>query len=103
MTDSDRMDDAHPTAFDALVEKMKADISRDAPAKDQSDHASLLQAVFKAALADAEDVRDSVIGRLNEGKEKIRTEIRSHPVTSISAAFTAGYAIGRAIAGKVRK
>lgn len=103
MTDPQSSGDNRATAFDALVEKMKSEAERDAPEKAHADHASLLQSIFESALADAGGVRDSVVGRLNEGKEKIRAEIRAHPVTSISAAFTAGYAIGRAIAGKVRK
>ncbi len=103
MTDPNTSGDAHSTAFDTLVEKMKSEMEREAPEKTHADHASLLQSIFERALADAGGVRDSVVGRFHEGKEKIRAEIRAHPVTSISAAFTAGYAIGRAIAGKVRK
>ncbi|MFN3960258.1 MAG: hypothetical protein ACK4NP_10130 [Parvularculaceae bacterium] len=103
MTGAEGRGDPGRTAFDALVEKMKSDVEAGASADDHAGHMSLLQSIFENALADAGGVRDQVIGRLNEGKERVRSEIRAHPVASISAAFTAGYVIGRAIAGKARK
>lgn len=103
MTGAQGRDDPGKTAFDALAEKMKAEVEADPSAEDHAGHVSLLQSIFEHALADAGGVRDQVIGRLNDGKERVRAEIRAHPVASISAAFTAGYVIGKAIAGKARK
>lgn len=103
MTGNDRNGGASATAFDALVDKMKADISKERPAQDPADHVSLLQSIFHAALADAGAARDALAGQINEGKESIRAEIRSHPAATISAAFAAGYVVGKSIVGKIRK
>lgn len=103
MAGAEKRDGQHQTAFDALVDKIRSDVRADPSREDHAGHVSLLQSIFENALSDAGNARDAVVGRLNEGKENIRSEIRSHPVASISAAFTAGYVIGKAVAGKVRK
>jgi hypothetical protein len=103
MTNAEGESGAGQTAFDALIEKMRSEVKSEPSTEEQAGHMSLLQSIFEHALADAGAVRDSVLGRLNQGGERIRSEIRSHPVASISAAFTAGYVVGKSIAAKVRR
>lgn len=103
MPDQSRPDDPDRTTFDAIVAKMKADIASDHAATDKSDHVSRLQSIFETALADIGDARETLAGQVHSGADKIRAQIKSHPVATISAAFTAGYIVGKSIAGKVRK
>lgn len=95
------------TTFDALVERVKRDVEAvDDPAA-RASHAARLQSIFAAALHEFEEKGAGVVAaaadKIEAGAETVRAEIRAHPVAAISGAFAAGYAVGRAIAGKVRK
>jgi CHAD domain-containing protein len=90
------------TAFDVLIERMKKDIDS-AEEKPAESRAGRLKSVFEAALAEAAGKREDAARLLHVGVEKARDEIRAHPTASISAAFAAGYLVGKAIAGRARK
>lgn len=95
-------DDPNETAFDSLIERMKKDIDGE-ETKPAERRAGRLKSVFEAALAEAVGKRDEAARLLHDGVEKAREEIRAHPTASISAAFAAGYLVGKAIAGRARK
>lgn len=95
-------DETSSTAFDALIDRMKKEIDGEEQ-KPTVGRAARLKSLFEAALAEAAGRRDDAARLLHDGVEKARDEIRAHPTASISAAFAAGYLVGKAIAGRVRK
>ncbi|OFX05941.1 MAG: hypothetical protein A3E78_02115 [Alphaproteobacteria bacterium RIFCSPHIGHO2_12_FULL_63_12] len=96
-------DGSPATAFDALIEKMKSDLARDDAADDRAAHVSKLRSIFDAALADIESKGAEAASHAREGAQKVSEQMKSHPVSTISGAFAAGYFVGRAIAGRARK
>lgn len=96
-----------PTTFDALVERLKRDVEAVKDPAARATHAAKLQSIFSAAMHEIEEkgagVAAAAAHQIEAGAETVRAEIRTHPVAAISGAFAAGYAVGRAIAGKVRK
>lgn len=96
------MDDA--TTFDALVEKLKRDVA-DAKADGADAHGQVdrLRSILVAALHEAENAVESASGNLQAGAGKVREHMKTHPMMTVSAAFAAGYAIGKAIAERTRK
>jgi ElaB/YqjD/DUF883 family membrane-anchored ribosome-binding protein len=99
-------DDQHgaTTAFDALLEKMKRDVEEMEKAETPAGGAAAkLKAIFDAALQEAGAAKENAAQKLHEGAEKARDQLKAHPVTTISAAFAAGYMIGKSIAGRVKR
>lgn len=91
------------TAFDMLIEKMKSDLAKEDDAGDSAAHVSRLRSIFNAARADIEGKGAYAVEQAREGTEKIRDQMKAHPMATISSAFAAGYFVGKAIAGRARK
>lgn len=92
------------TAFDALVERMKRDVAGlDATKPEaQKNASSRLQTVLDAAIREAREKAINVREAVGDGAEQLRAEMKSHPAAAVSAAFAAGYVIGKSIAGMAR-
>ncbi|NWG70912.1 MAG: hypothetical protein HXY23_04775 [Parvularculaceae bacterium] len=94
------------TAFDTLLERMKKDVAeleeRSAAAPDEA-RAARLQGILDAAIREARNKGDAIRSNIADGTEALREEMRAHPGASISAAFAAGYMVGKAIAGRSRR
>ncbi|MEK7265716.1 MAG: hypothetical protein AAB227_06410 [Pseudomonadota bacterium] len=91
------------TAFDALIDKMKIDLAKEGEAGDRSAHVSRLRSIFEAALADIEGKGAHTAEQVREGTQKVREQMKAHPMATISSAFAAGYFVGKAISGRARK
>jgi hypothetical protein len=91
------------TTFDALIEKMKHDVSLDENQGAPAEHVSRLAHILEAAVREVADAGEGVATRLHTETEKMRAQMKSHPVATISSAFAAGYFVGKAIAGRARK
>lgn len=100
---ADESDGSTATTFDALIEKMKSDLAGADAEKNDSGHVSRLRAIFEAAVADIEGKSAHAVSQLREGTHKVREEMKTHPMATISSAFAAGYFVGKAIAGRARK
>ncbi len=104
MSDPENSSGAAPTAFDALVDKMRRDIEKmekeEAPA---ADRVSKLKTILDAALHEAGAAKTAAAQTLHDGAERVRDQMKAHPMTTISSAFAAGYMIGKSIAGRVKK
>lgn len=103
---------ADQTAFDTLVAHARREIDdlERADAVDDANNngansggAARLKAIFDAAITEAGAVKDEAAHKIQAGAEKVREQIKANPMTTISAAFAAGYMIGRKVAGKVKK
>lgn len=92
-----------PTAFDAIVDKMKKELNGAESGAASTAHVSQLRAIFDAALHEMAAKGGSAAGRIHDEAEKMRTQMASHPAITVSSAFAVGYFIGKAIAGKARK
>ena len=95
----------HKTAFDTLLARMKKDIAEleaREPAGAGRGGAERLQGVLDAAIREARDKGDAIRANIGEGAEKLREEMRRHPAATVSAAFAAGYMIGKTIVGRSR-
>ncbi len=103
MTDADKQDPSDATAFDLLVERVKREIAEGDGARPHSAHVSKLNDIFETALADIGDKGAHAAQQFHDGAEKVRGQMKAHPMTTISSAFAAGYFVGKAIAGKARK
>lgn len=91
------------TAFDALVEKMKRDVSLEDHQAAPADHVSRLAHILDAAVREVAEAGVGVASRVHTESEKMRAQMKSHPMATISSAFAAGYFVGKAIAGRARK
>lgn len=100
---AEEKDGSAATTFDALVDKMKSDLANEEVAGDRRAHVSRLRSIFDAALADLEGKGAHAAEQVREGTEKVREQMKSHPMATISSAFAAGYFVGKAIAGRARK
>lgn len=94
------------TAFDTLLERMRKDVTeleeRHAAAPDEA-RAPRLQGILDAAIKEARNRSDAIRSTVADGAEALREEMRAHPGASISAAFAAGYMVGKSIAGRSRR
>lgn len=102
-SDPEKPGSAAETTFDALIERMKHDISTEENAQTRTGAAARLGEVIEAALHEAGGKAAHVAEQVHDASEKVKTEMRSHPTATISGAFAAGYFIGKAIAGRARK
>jgi ElaB/YqjD/DUF883 family membrane-anchored ribosome-binding protein len=91
------------TAFDMLIDKMRSDLAKEDAAGDRPAHVSRLRSIFNAALADIEGKGVHAVEQARESAEKVRDQMKAHPMATISGAFAAGYFVGKAIAGRARK
>lgn len=107
MTDADKPDPSEApsqsTAFDLLVERVKRELAEGDGERPHSHHVSKLHAIFETALAEIGDRGANAAHQIQGGAEKVREQMKAHPMTTISSAFAAGYFVGKAIAGKARK
>lgn len=95
---------APATAFDALVARMKHDV-KDLEARKGGalkESSSRLQGILDAAIHEAKTKGEYARAAVEEGAEKIHDQLKKHPTATVSAAFAAGYLIGKSIAGKAR-
>jgi hypothetical protein len=94
------------TAFDTLLERMKKDVveleERSAAAPAES-RAPRLQGILDAAIREARSKGDTIRSNIADGAEALREEMRAHPGASVSAAFAAGYMVGKSIAGRTKR
>jgi hypothetical protein len=92
------------TTFDALIARMRRDV-RDLEVREEEGRrasASRLQAVLDAAIHEARVKGAEVRETVGAGAEMLRAEMQRHPTASVSAAFAAGYLIGKSIVGRTR-
>ena len=97
------------TAFDTLLERMKKDVADlderavAAPIEGRAAASSRLQGILDAAIREARDKGEVIRTNIADGAEQLREEMRRHPTVTVSAAFAAGYMIGKSIAGRARR
>jgi len=91
------------TAFDALVEKMKCDVSLEDDQCAPSEHVMRFAHILEAAAREVAEAGSAVASRVHAESDKMRAQMKSHPMATISSAFAAGYFVGKAIAGRARK
>ncbi len=91
------------TTFDALVEKMRRDVSLEENQRAPTEHVTRFTHILEAAVREVADAGSGVASRVHTESEKMRAQMKSHPMATISSAFAAGYFVGKAIAGRVRK
>ncbi len=95
------------TAFDTLLERMKKDVtelearSASAPAEARGS-AMRLQGVLDAAIREAREKTEVIRSTVAGGADQLREELRRHPAATVSAAFAAGYLVGKSIAGRAK-
>lgn len=93
------------TAFDTLLDRMRKDVAetetRDPHGAAQG-AAVRLQGVLDAAIREARDKGGAIRATVADGAEALRDEMRRHPTATVSAAFAAGYLIGKNIAGRAK-
>jgi ElaB/YqjD/DUF883 family membrane-anchored ribosome-binding protein len=103
-TKDSEIEKGEATAFDALVERLKRDVEdAKADGADAKGHVDRLRSILTAALHEAERAAGSASVEIQAGADKVREQLKEHPMTTVSAAFSAGYAIGKAIAERTRK
>lgn len=100
----DTEDKPPATAFDALVERMRRDVRKLEARKDDAvkESSARLQGVLDAAIHEARAKGDVARAAVGREAEKLHEEMKAHPTATVSAAFAAGYLIGKSIAGKAR-
>ncbi len=101
MTDEAKGESAH-TTFDALIDRLQTAARRDVGDADGG-HVSSLKSIFDAALAEVEAKRAVAGEKVIAAAENARESIKANPAVSITAAFAAGFAVGRILGAKVRK
>jgi len=96
------------TTFDTLLQRMKKDVSElearsvTAPAEARSS-ATRLQGVLDAAIREAREKTEVIRTTVAGGADQLREEMRRHPAATVSAAFAAGYLVGKSIAGRAKE
>lgn len=93
------------TAFDTLLERMKKDVS-EAETRGPLDvrgSATRLQGILDAAIHEAREKGDVIRATVADGAEQLREEMRRHPTATVSAAFAAGYLVGKSVAGRAKR
>jgi hypothetical protein len=95
------------TAFDTLLERMKKDVRETEERAAVSGNegrwaADRLQGVLNAAIREARDKGERVRAHLSDGAEVLHEEMRKNPAATVSAAFAAGYLIGKTVAGRAK-
>jgi ElaB/YqjD/DUF883 family membrane-anchored ribosome-binding protein len=99
----ERTEEAAPTAFDSLVERMRRDVEAlETTDGRASEGIAKLKAILDAALHEAGAAKASAAQAVEGGAKKAHDEMKAHPMTTISAAFAAGYMIGKSIAGRMK-
>jgi thiamine monophosphate synthase len=97
-------DEAPATAFDALVARMRRDV-KTLEARDEGglkESSARLQHILDAAVREARAKVGEARAAVADGLDDIHDGMKAHPAATVSAAFAAGYLIGKSIAGRTK-